>query len=295
MKPQLLKFSTDPLASFGVRQDNVPHFYPKWHYHPELELIQIEKGSGTQFIGDNISRFSEGDIFLIGSNLPHYWRCDECYFENNPAMTAKATVSHFLPDFWGDQFLNLPENKYLRELFVRANKGIKISGDTGLEVAALLKRILNAKSFERIILLMQALQLIALSKDIEYLATAGFQSSYNESETDRINDIYNYTIKNFDKKISLEEIAGIANISPNCFCRYFKSQARKTYSQFLMEIKIGVACKLLIENKQSISNICYESGFNNCSNFNRYFKIITGKSPLQYKKTFAKEYGEVEV
>lgn len=294
MKPQLLKVSTDPLLSFSVRHDKVPHFFPKWHYHTELELIQIKKGSGTQFIGDNISRFYEGDIFLIGSNLPHYWRCDECYFENNPKISAEATVTHFLPNFWGPQFLELPENKHINDLFLKATKGIKISGNTNYRIEDILQNLLTAKTAERIILLMQALHLISTSKDIECLATSGFQNTCNEMETERINDIYNYTISNFDKKISLEEIAAIAHISPNSFCRYFKTQTKKTYSQFLMEVKIGNACKLLIENKKSISSICYESGFNNFSNFNRYFKNITGKSPLQYKKTFAKEYGEIE-
>lgn len=295
MKPQLLKFSTDPLTSFNVRHDRVPYFFAKWHYHSELELVHIEKGSGTQFIGDHISRFYEGDILLIGSNLPHYWRCDEFYFENNSELTAEATVTHFLPNFWGVQFLDLPENKHIKELFLKANKGIKISGNTNYKVAGILQKLLTAKSAERIILLMQALHIIGISKDIECLATSGFQNTYNELETERINDIYNYTINNFDKKISLEEIASVAHISPNSFCRYFKTQTKKTYSQFLMEIKIGNACKLLIENKKSISSVCYESGFNNFSNFNRYFKNITGKSPLQYKKTFAKEYGEVEI
>lgn len=295
MKPQLLKVSTDPMLSFSIRHDKVPYFFPKWHYHTELELIHIKKGSGTQFIGDNISRFYEGDIFLIGSNLPHYWRCDECYFENNRELAAEATVTHFLPNFWGPQFLELPENKHIKDLFLKATKGIKISGNTNYRVADILKKLLTAKTAERIVLLIHALHLIAISKDIECLATSGFQNNCNEIETERINDIYNYTINNFDKKISIEEIAAVAHISPNSFCRYFKTQTKKTYSQFLMEVKIGNACKLLIENKKCISSICYESGFNNFSNFNRYFKSITGKSPLQYKKTFAKEYGEIEI
>lgn len=190
--------------------------------------------------------------------------------------------------------MDLPENKYIKELFIIAKKGIKISGNTNYRIAGILQKLLVAKNTERVILLMQALHLISISKDIECPATSGFQNTCTEIETERINNIYNYTINNFDKKISLEEIASVAHISPNSFCRYFKTQTKKTYSQFLMEVKIGNACKLLIENKKCISSICYESGFNNFSNFNRYFKNITGKSPLQYKKTFAKEYGEVE-
>jgi AraC-like DNA-binding protein len=295
MKPQLLKMSVDSLLSFSVRHDIVPYFFNKWHYHAEVELLHIEKGSGTQFIGDNISRFTEGDILMIGSNLPHYWRCDENYFENNPELFAEARVTHFLPDFWGNQYLDLPENKLLKELLTKANSGIKITGNTNRKVAEILKKLTVSKTVERIILLIEALHIISISKDIETIATSGFQNTYNESETERLNDIYKFTMSNFDKKISLEEISSIAHISPNSFCRYFKTQTKKTYSQFLMEIKIGNACKLLIENKKSISCICYESGFNNFSNFNRYFKSITGKSPLQYKKTFTKEHGNFDI
>ena len=125
--------------------------------------------------------------------------------------------------------------------------------------------------------------------DITLLSSSTFQNSYNKSETERLNDIYNYTMSNFKQKISLEEIASISCLSVNSFCRYFKSQTRKTYSQFLIEIRIGHACKLLIENRLTVSKICVESGFNNFSNFNRYFKIISGLSPLEYKKSFSKQ------
>lgn len=287
--------SIDSLLSFSVRHDKVPHFFNKWHYHAEVELIYIEKGNGTQFIGDHISRFTQGDVLLIGSNLPHYWRCDENYFENIQDLYAEARVTHFLPDFWGNQFLDLPENALIKELLLKAKNGIKITGTTNSKIAEILEKLTVAKSVERILLLIQALHIISMSKDIKTLATSGFQNTYNESETERLNDIYKYTMSNFDKKISLEEISSIAHISPNSFCRYFKTQTKKTYSQFLMEIKIGNACKLLIENKKSISSICYESGFNSFSNFNRYFKSINGKSPLQYKKAFVKEHGEFEI
>jgi hypothetical protein len=120
MKPQLLKVQVGPSYSFSVRQDNVPFFYNRWRYHPEVELVHIEKGGGTQFIGDHISRFREDDVLLVGSNLPHYWRCDEAYFQNNPGLYAKATVVHFTEDFWGKNFLDLPENKPLKDLLVRS-------------------------------------------------------------------------------------------------------------------------------------------------------------------------------
>lgn len=287
MKPQLIKMSSDNLQSFSVRQDKVPYFINNLHYHLEVEFVLIEKGSGTHFIGDSISRFSEGDLYLIGSNLSHCWRCDDIYFENRPDLMAEAKVVHFLENYWGNQFLDLPENKSIKDLLMKAKSGIRVVGKTKNAISKILGKLLIAKSTDRIILVLQALSLIANSKDLEILSSPGFTSNnYIESEAERINDIFNYTLNNFKRKITLEEIADVANISPNSFCRYFKSITKKTYSQFLMEIRIGHACKLLIESTKNVNYVCYESGFNNFSNFNKYFKAITGKNPLLYKKSF---------
>jgi len=289
MRPQLLIVPKGPNQSFGLRHDIVPHFFNKWHYHTELELIHIVKGGGTQFIGDHISRFSNGDILLIGSNLPHYWRCDENYFQDIPELVAEAKVVHFMQNFWGVDFLGLPENVNISALLKKSQRGILITGKTSDQIKPLLDKMLAAIGTFRIALLLEILEIIAISQDITFLSSSTFQNSYNKSETERLNDIYNYTMSNFKQKISLEEIASISCLSVNSFCRYFKSQTRKTYSQFLIEIRIGHACKLLIENRLTVSKICVESGFNNFSNFNRYFKIISGLSPLEYKKSFSKQ------
>ncbi|TAH09005.1 MAG: AraC family transcriptional regulator [Sphingobacteriia bacterium] len=289
MRPQLLIVPKGPNQSFSVRHDTVPFFFNKWHYHSEIEILYIVQGQGTQFIGDHISRFSDGDILLIGSNLPHYWRCDDNYFQDNPDLIAEGKVVHFIKDFWGENFLLLPENIGLNEIFKKAERGISINGNTREQIKPILDEMLNSVGSMRIILLLKMLYIIASSTELTLLSSASFQNTYNKAETERLNDIYKYTMSNFKQKISLEEIASISCLSVNSFCRYFKSQTKKTYSQFLMEIRIGHSCKLLIENRLSVSAICLESGFNNFSNFNRYFKLITRLSPLEYKKAFAKK------
>jgi AraC-like DNA-binding protein len=286
MKPQLLKVSTGPAHSFSVRQDLVPYINNRWHYHPEVELIHFKKGNGTQFIGDSIKQFRPGDIVLVGSQLPHYWRFDDGYFADDSKLTADVRVAHFGECFWGTQFLQLPENKAIRTILEKSKRGVQIVGKTKKVVAELLERMLKAEGTERIILLMEALDAIAGCNQIIMLSSIGFQHNFEESENDRINAIYEYSLANFKNKIHLEEIASVAMISPNSFCRYFKSRTRKTYSQFLIEIKVGHACKLLIDNKLSIKQLCYESGFNNFASFHKYFKQITGKSPLIYQKEF---------
>ncbi|AXY72952.1 AraC family transcriptional regulator [Paraflavitalea soli] len=286
MRPQLLKVSTGPRHSFSVRRDLVPYVNNRWHYHPEIELIHFKKGEGTQFIGDSIKRFKSGDIVMVGAHLPHYWRFDDLYFEEDTRVQADIRVAHFCENFWGEQFLHLPENINIKTVLEKARRGLQITGKTRQQVAELLERLLQTDGSERIIILMEALMTIADCKQLNTLSSIGFKHDMVDAENERVNAIYEYSLKNYKRKIQLEEIAAVANISPNSFCRYFKSRTRKTYSQFLIEIRVGQACKLLIENNLSIKQLCYESGFNNFTSFHKYFKMITGKSPLCYQKEF---------
>jgi len=264
----------------------MPCINNRWHYHPELELVHFRKGFGTQFIGDSIKEFKSGDVVLVGANLAHYWRFDDVYFEEDAKQTADVRVTHFNENFWGEQFLHLPENVSIRNLLDKARRGIQIQGRTRQKVAELMEQLLQTDGVQRVILLLETLSVIADCKDLVTLSSIGFKQDCSNTEDDRINIIYDYSLKNFKRPIQLDEIADVANISPNSFCRYFKSRTRKTYSQFMIEVRVGYACKLLIENNISIKQLCYESGFNNFTSFHKYFKMITGKSPLNYQKEF---------
>ena len=286
MKPQLLKVQNGHGHSFSVRQDLVPYVNNRWHYHSEVELIHFKKGEGTQFIGDNIKRFKSGDVVIVGSNLPHYWRFDDKYFTEDTQENADVRVVHFAENFWGENFLYLPENNNLKTVLEKAKRGLQIMGKPRQVVAELLGQLVSSNGSKRIILLIEALSSISDCKQLSSLSSMGFKPDFVEAENDRINAIYEYSVKNFKEKIKLEKIAEVANISPNSFCRYFKSHTGKTYSLFLIELRVGHACKLLIENKQCIKRLCYESGFNNFTSFYKYFKIITGKSPLSFQNEF---------
>jgi AraC-like DNA-binding protein len=288
MKPQLLKVSNDLVHSFSSRHDKVPYVNNHWHYHPEVELIYFKHGNGTRFIGDSIQHFNSGDVYLLGSNLPHYWRFDEVYFEDEANNHADVSVVHFNEDFWGSTFLNLPENLSIRGILDKAKQGIELTGGDKLQVGKLIESIVTAEGPKKIMLLMEALMRIGGSKQVKQVSSIVSRVDFASSENDRINAIYNYAIANFKNKIQIEEMAEVANISPNSFCRYFKSRTRKTFSQFINEIRVGHACKLLIENKLNLKQICYESGFHNFTSFHKYFKSITGKSPLMYQKTVFK-------
>ncbi len=286
MKPQLLKVCAGPASSFSVRQDLVPYINNRWHYHPEIELIHFKEGNGTQFIGDNIKPFRSGDVLLVGADIPHYWSFHDNYFEDKCVASPDVRVAHFCENFWGRQFLELPENQSVKLLLERSKRGIQVSGKTRELIADLLENMLTFHGTKRIILLMEALSIIANSNEIQVLSSIGFQQNLKETENDRINSVYQYSLSNYKRKIQMEEIAGVANMSPNSFCRYFKSKTRKTYSNFLIEIRVGIACKLLLENRISIKQVCYESGFHNFASFHKYFKMITNKTPLNYQREY---------
>lgn len=285
MRPQLLKVSQGPGNSFSIRRDLVPHVNNHWHYHEEVELIHFKQGAGTQFVGDSIKRFSINNVVLIGENLPHFWRFDDGYFDNFNSQ-ADVRVVHFNKKFLGEQFLELPENNKIKTLLETGKRGIQVEGYASYKVAGLLEDMLEAEGADRIILLIQALSVISKCNDLKELSSVGFRHSYKKIENERINAIYDFSIKNFKRKISLDEISLVANISPHSFCRYFKSSTNKTFSKFLLELKVGHACRLLIENKLSIKQICFESGFNNFASFHKYFKMIKGKSPGIYQREF---------
>lgn len=289
MKPFFLKVATNPNHSFSIRNDESPFFFNTWHYHPEVELVWVRASSGTRIIGDSAERFEAGDMVLLGANLPHMWRNDTQYFEGLPDLKARSTVVHFRADFWGTAFLELPEMKGVAELLKRAERGLHLDAATAEKVQDCLSALSQEEKpgFERLTGLLKILNIMALSKNLRPISAAIFSKNlYVENDAERINKIYTYIVQHFQKNIKLEEVAAIANISPHSFCRYFKHKTHKTYSQFLTDIRIGQACKMLIENQKSISEICYECGFNNLSNFNRHFKKMKNLTPTEYAKQF---------
>lgn len=287
MKPHFLKVPITQQNSFSIRRDIQPNFRGIWHYHPELELHYIIRGEGVRFIGNKITNFQAGEIVLLGENLPHCWRCKEEYFENNPDLNVEAIVVHFLPEFLGTHLLNLPEAFQLPKLFERAKSGLSVKPHLRQKVASLMEDTLNAASLTRIISLMTILEILTHEENTDFITNnpQSFVTS-TESETVRLKKIYTYTLANYKNEISLEDIASISNLSVTSFCRYFKLMTKKTYYDFLTEIRISHAYRMLIEDKLPTEVICFECGFNNVSNFYRHFKKVTKMTPMAYKRKY---------
>ncbi|WP_437919086.1 AraC family transcriptional regulator [Sphingobacterium sp. LRF_L2] len=287
MKPLYRKLPAKLENSFSARHDVMPNFGNVWHYHEEIELHYTIRGEGVRFIGDNISSFAPGEIILVGEKLSHAWRCKDEYYQNNPEYNIEAIVLQFLPDCLGKQLLQLPESYLIPKLFEKAKSGIIVKGETKHQVAQLMYDCVNETGLGKIISLLQILKTLAESEECETIVktqTTFHQS--NEADNIRLNNIFNYTHAHYKDDITLEEVASIANLSITSFCRYFKMMTRKTYYDFLVEIRISHACRLLVENKLPTEVICFECGFNNVSNFYRHFKKVMGLTPLEYKKRY---------
>ena len=283
MKLHLLDRSSLDNSSFLISYHSYPYFLKVWHYHPELELIVVIKSTGTRFIGDNIEQFKEGDIILIGKNLPHMLLNDKEYFEKDSTLKAQAIAIHFKEHFAGETFLSMPEMNAIKKLINRAKYGIKFSGDLKL-VTKWIKGMNKLDGFDKTIKFFKILNFLSEHEDYKLLSSSGFINSFEMSGKKNLESVYEYIIKNFRENITLNDVAKIACMNPSAFSRFFKRVNRKTFSEYLNEVRVGYSCKLLMESKSNISEICFESGFNNISNFNRQFKKTMKYSPTEYVK-----------
>ncbi|EEI90508.1 transcriptional regulator, AraC family [Sphingobacterium spiritivorum ATCC 33300] len=284
MKPQLLTLGTPSAASFSIRNDVKPQQHNNWHYHEELELIHIAKGSGTQFVGDSINNFENDNMVLLGTNLPHYWLFDEQYLQDN----ADIRVAHFRENFLGEVFFNLPENRKLKELFSKAKQGLLIYGATRDILRQLLEKLISATGASRIIILLEALNVLATSDEYERLTRSTYEFQNHLGDHDRLNAIIQYATQHYRNKISLAELAQIIGMTENSFCRFFKSKTGKTPIEFITELRIGHASRLLLEQEMPVKQICFESGFQNFVSFHKAFKKIKETTPLMYQKSLKK-------
>jgi AraC-like DNA-binding protein len=283
MKPQLLKRNRkDYLESISFQHVVNRHFLDLWHYHPEFELVYIVRSSGNCFIGDAIERFEPGTLMLLGSNLPHGWFNKPKYFKEASKLKAESLAIHFSMDFMQVNLKNIPEFQQISHLMERSKVGLLFGKATQEQAYRLLVEMTNQDAFNRLLSFLQILRCLSEAEDYRTLSSAGYVKMFRETN-DRLGRVHEYIMNNFNRDISLTDVADIALMNKSAFCRYFKKATKKSFSQYLNEIRIGYACKLLQERTDAtISEIAFEIGYNNLSNFNRQFKIITGYAPTTY-------------
>jgi AraC-like DNA-binding protein/quercetin dioxygenase-like cupin family protein len=278
MKPMIEKLPVAENRSFVAATHATPRFEVPWHQHIEYELILFTNGEGTSYIGNSIGTFSTGDIFFLGSNLPHSFQ------KAGKDLFTSAVVVHFKEDFWGKDFLALPETRALRKLFDISSKGLRIRARTQQLLQPMIRQLEFSTGMKSIIRLCECLELIAGSEEFEMVSTQEIKSS-NQKHQERIDIIFNYTIENFRDNISLSDIAGSSGMSIPAFCAYFKKSTKKTYVEFLNEVRIGHACKQLMDTQMTIEQICFDSGYSTLANFNKQFLKYKQITPSQFRKT----------
>ncbi|MEP6846595.1 MAG: AraC family transcriptional regulator [Panacibacter sp.] len=279
MKPIVEKLTLSEDNSFLARTYKTPLFEVPWHQHIEYELIYFKEGEGSSFIGNYVGEFKTGDIFFLGSNLPHTFQ------KADRDLITSALVIQFRDDFWGKDFLQLPESRHIKQLLDISYQGLKISGTCKQQLIPFVEELEFAAGFERIILLCECLQIIMHSKEYKTVSTQEVKA-YNTKHKERIDKIYQYTIDYFQEPVSLDQVAAHAGMSVPAFCNYFKKSTKKTYIDFLNEVRIGYACKQLIDTQKTIESICYESGFNTLANFNKQFLKVKHMTPSRFRKDF---------
>ncbi|KOY50993.1 AraC family transcriptional regulator [Polaribacter dokdonensis] len=253
-------------------------FYDKLHQHDEIQISFIEKGNGTLLVGDSISSYTENDIIVIGSNLPHAFKS-----EPNSKSESKMLSLFFTETSFGNAFFDLDELSEIKSFFSKSLQGLLVKNHKKV-IIEFFKKLKHASRLERFILLLQILKLISKSKT-EPLSNFVYNKNYSDVEGKKMRNVFEYTIENYHKPINLEDIASVANMTKNAFCKYFKRRTNKTYISFLTELRIENACKLIQSKEEiSIADIAYKVGFQNISNFNRKFKEIKKITPLKYKK-----------
>jgi AraC-like DNA-binding protein len=281
MKAVEVKLLKEYDKSFLLYHETNP--FSRWHYHPEYELVLITKGAGKRMVGDHVDRFEEGDLVFLGSNLPHEWLCDDEYFSHAKGFRGEGIVIQFVEDFLGKTFFEVSENKKLKKLLSDSVRGCLLKGTTKLIIAKIMKKMLLQDPSDNLYSLLNIFKIISNSTDHTLLSSPNFLQAFQSDEYDPMKKVIQYILQNFQEPIHIKNLLKIANMSSTSFSVLFKKTHNMTFKEYLVKIRVGYACRLLSDEDKSISQISFEAGFENLSNFNRLFKKCKGVTPSEFK------------
>lgn len=258
--------------------------FSRWHYHPEFELVLINKGAGKRMVGDHIDNFEEGDLVFLGSNLPHEWLCNEEYFDASKKFKGEGVVIQFLENFLGEAFFYLPENKKMLKVLRDSAQGCLILGNTKVHLTEIMLKMINMESDEKLYALFNIFRILSKTHEYQLLTSPNFTSSFQAEKNVSMKKVIQYIMQHFHEKIHIKDVLEIANMSSTTFSLLFKKTYNMTFSDYVLKMRIGYACSLLNDNNRSISQVSFEAGFDNLSNFNRLFKKTKNITPKEYRK-----------
>lgn len=286
MKPELIIDA--PIIGekkIWIKKVKNAHFDHPFHYHKLCELTWVEKGFGNLIIGDYVGSFDEGELILNAPEVPHLWKCDSVFYKAEQNKYTKATSVYFPLDLITHITDDIESIRLYEDLMLRAQRGIRFNGTTKKKIVKQIVKISKHRGLTQTGIFLKIVDLLIGTKEYTSLASINYQKSTDENDIQRFNDVYQYLLLNFQKTITLNEIADICNMAPNSFCRFFKKKTQKTFVQFLNEIRVGHACKLLHDENLSLKEIYYECGYNNPTSFFTAFKQAKGITPNEYRET----------
>lgn len=287
MKAVLEKINRPENQSFYFKEVYKPYFTAPFHFHPEVEILYVQQGYGTRYVGDSVRNFFPGDLVLIGSNTPHVWSCNPDFYQKDSKLKSKAICIQFEENFRCDTLFSLPEFIKIKATLNNAKRGLRFINRAQEELSSRIKLIPKQIGMSRILNLLTILDIMSSTEDFTYLTSPNYtQIKINGQDAGRLEVVFNYVFNNFADEISLNAVSSLISLTPHSFCRYFKSRTNKVFSTFVNEVRIGHACKLLIDNHLNVSQICYKSGFNHQSNFNRQFHKIKKMTPSDFRRTY---------
>jgi len=281
LAPKFEHILTTEHNTFLWRIDDYPWANSLWNFHPEIEIHLIRCSSGTAYVGDYIGDFEPGDLTVIGSNLPHDW---VSHIDKGDKIIARDLVVQFDPDRLLQAGQHLPEIKYLGRLLISAQRGLRFCGATAQRASDLLESIGGADGLERLIRFLRVLELLACSDEYEVLSSPDFSPNVDAATLNTMQRAILHIHGHFTEKIQLPDIASVANMSTSTFSRFFSKNTGRSFTEYISSLRIGRACRLLSESDTAITDICYQVGYTNLSNFNRAFLRQVGKSPSAYRK-----------
>ena len=267
--------------SFIARKHHHDDRPARIHSHKNFELNFVLRGSGKRIVGNNISSFEDGDLVLLGPDLPHCWDAFKCEKDGSPS----SIVIHFYEDLISSDFFNIPELEEVKELLKKARVGIWFKGKKIRQIKSCLERLVDLQGLESYIELLKVFHLLLQMDDRKFLSDTAYSPTYVK-DLEKVKLIYKYVFQNIQTGIRQEEAAALLHMTPGAFCRYFKKKTNRTFMDYVKSVRIRLAAKMLAETDKAISQICYESGYNNIANFNHQFRSIMQKTPSDYRKVF---------
>lgn len=280
-----LKYKLEDLdkdQSFHIKREHVPYYEGNWHCHKEFELIYIIRGEGVRIVGDNLSNFGSPQLVLVGPWVPHLWK----NFETEEDDTVDLVIVKFDQTIGGMDIFSMPEFKNISELLKRSYKGLCFGTETTTKLQHLILNMSNSTGSDRVINLLLTLKHLSESEDYSTLTSPDYITPVFVKGEDRLTKIMNYISDNFTEQISLEQLASFSAMTPSSLCRFFKDKTNKTVFQVINELRIGKACQMFISGHQSITEVCFNSGFNSVTSFNRDFKNLKKITPRAYKEKY---------